>query len=148
MRKSLGNKRNELSDEHIDEVTRIYGEFTEGEHCKIFANEDFGYRKITVERPLRLNFQASPERVERLRSRRRSESSGPTRTPWWAMLAAMPDEPTQERPEFEAALEERRPGRRHQARRSAEEGHPRGALRARRDRPRLPRRQGRPRARP
>ena len=63
MRKSLGNKRNEISDEQIAEITRIYGEFAEGEHCKIFANEDFGYRKITVERPLRLNFQTSEERL-------------------------------------------------------------------------------------
>ena len=57
MRKSLGNKRNEIGDEHIaDEITRLYGEFKEGEHVKIFDNEDFGFRRITVERPLRLNF--------------------------------------------------------------------------------------------
>ncbi len=67
MRKSLGNKRNEISDEQIDEITRIYGEFKESEYSKIFDNEDFGFHKITVERPLRLNFQASPERTERLR---------------------------------------------------------------------------------
>jgi len=67
MRKSLNNKRNEISDEHIAEITRIYGDFAGGEHAKIFDNEDFGFRKITVERPLRLNFQASPERIERLR---------------------------------------------------------------------------------
>ncbi len=68
MRKSLGNKRNELGDEHIDEITRIYGAFAAGEHCKIFANEDFGYRKITVERPLRLNFAVNEERLERLQA--------------------------------------------------------------------------------
>jgi len=66
MKKSLGNKRNELSSEHIDEIVRIYGSFKEGEHCKIFDNEDFGYRKITVERPLRLNFQISEERIKEL----------------------------------------------------------------------------------
>src|SRR5450756_2730916 len=64
MRKSLGNKRNELSDAHIAEITRIYGAFAEGERCKIFANEAFGYRKITVERPLKLNFAVSEERLE------------------------------------------------------------------------------------
>ena len=54
MRKSLGNKRNEIGDpDQIDEITRIYGAFQEGEHCKIFDNEDFGFHKITVERPLR-----------------------------------------------------------------------------------------------
>lgn len=70
MRKSLGNKRNELSPEHIDEISRIYGDFQEGEYCKIFDNEDFGYYKITVERPLRLNFQVSAERIERLKDDR------------------------------------------------------------------------------
>lgn len=70
MRKSLGDKRNELSEEHIKEITRIYGEFKENEVCKIFDNEDFGYYKVTVERPLRLNFQVSPERIERLKEQR------------------------------------------------------------------------------
>ncbi len=66
MRKSLGYKRNEISSEQIKEVARIYGEFKEGEHCKIFDNEDFGFHKIVVERPLRLNFQVADERIERL----------------------------------------------------------------------------------
>lgn len=63
MSRSLGNKRNEISDEHIAEVTKIYGVFKNGEYCKIFPNEYFGYTRVTVERPLRLNFQASPERI-------------------------------------------------------------------------------------
>lgn len=67
MRRSLGNKRNELSDAHIAEITRIYGEFKECEKSKIFDNDDFGYRQITVERPLRLSFQVTPERIERLK---------------------------------------------------------------------------------
>lgn len=66
MARSLGNKRNEISDEHIAEITKIYGVFKENEYCKIFKNEHFGYTRITVERPLRLNFQASKERLERL----------------------------------------------------------------------------------
>lgn len=53
MSKSLGDKRNELSTEHIAEITRIYGDFTENDYCKIFDNTDFGYSKVTVERPLR-----------------------------------------------------------------------------------------------
>lgn len=64
MRKSLGQKRNELSEKHIQDITNIYGEFKENEHCKIFDNEDFGYHKITVERPLKLSFQVLPERIE------------------------------------------------------------------------------------
>lgn len=80
MGKSLGNKRNELSDEHIKELTRLYGEhvndansefLSEGKpesriSSKLFDNRDFGYLKITVERPLQLNFQATAERIERL----------------------------------------------------------------------------------
>ncbi|WP_276497905.1 type I restriction-modification system subunit M [Pontibacter litorisediminis] len=53
MPKSLGNKRNEISPEQIADITQIYGDFTEGEHCKIFNNADFGYSRITIERPLR-----------------------------------------------------------------------------------------------
>ncbi len=71
MRKSLGNKRNELSKAHIETIATIYGEGSSGEIAKIFDNQDFGFRRITVERPLRLNFQASAERIERL-----SEESG------------------------------------------------------------------------
>jgi len=58
MRKSLGSKRKELSDEHIAEITRLFGQFVEAKDGKkpisrIFKNSDFGYRTITVERPLR-----------------------------------------------------------------------------------------------
>jgi type I restriction enzyme M protein len=66
MKKSLGSKRNELSDEHIAEIVRLYGDLKPGEHVKIFANEDFGYQKITVERPLRLNFKIDEERIREL----------------------------------------------------------------------------------
>lgn len=51
-RKSLGNKRNDIPKRYIDEITQIYGDFQENDRCKIFSNEDFGYSKITVERPL------------------------------------------------------------------------------------------------
>ncbi|WP_338462151.1 class I SAM-dependent DNA methyltransferase [Synechococcus elongatus IITB7] len=58
MRKSLGSKRKELSDEHIDAITKLFGNFEVAEQegkpiSKIFRNEDFGYRTITVERPQR-----------------------------------------------------------------------------------------------
>lgn len=91
MKKSLGNKRNELGEHHIKELVRLYGEYKhnakskvtvagekngkglngkeEARICsKIFDNRDFGFLKITVERPLRLNFQASAGRIERLKS--------------------------------------------------------------------------------
>ncbi len=94
MEKSLGNKRRRIGDpsdkekdpDHIGELTRIFGNFRDGETrtfteedpithqpverqrivSKAFDNEDFGYHKITVERPLRLNFQASAYRIARL----------------------------------------------------------------------------------
>jgi type I restriction enzyme M protein len=73
MRKSLGNKRNEIGDgtenkpDHIAEISQLYGGVTTNGRSKVFDNEDLGFRKITVERPLRLSFQASPERIESLR---------------------------------------------------------------------------------
>jgi type I restriction enzyme M protein len=80
MPKSLNKKRNEITAEFIEDLTRIYGDFKDGVTrnftvngkedtyvvSKIFDNADFGFRQITVERPLRLNFQASPERIEKL----------------------------------------------------------------------------------
>ena len=63
MRKPLGEKRKMLTEEHIKELTNIYGDFVSGEFCKIFDEDDFAYWKVTVERPLRLNFQASEERI-------------------------------------------------------------------------------------
>jgi len=94
MEKSLGNKRRRIGDpadkekdpNHIGDLAKIFGDFRNGElrtfteedpitHQpiqrqrvvgKIFDNQDFGYHKITVERPLRMNFQASSERIARL----------------------------------------------------------------------------------
>jgi type I restriction enzyme M protein len=66
MPKSLGNKRREMNEDDIAKVARIYGDFEDGEFSKSLPNEAFGYRTITVERPLRLNFQIAPERLARL----------------------------------------------------------------------------------
>ncbi|NCD09444.1 MAG: SAM-dependent DNA methyltransferase [Negativicutes bacterium] len=52
-RKALGNKRNDIPDSAIEDITRLYGDFKTSEISMIFDNEDFGYTKITVERPLR-----------------------------------------------------------------------------------------------
>ena len=52
-RKALGNKRNDIPENAIAEITQVYGDFCETEISKIFNNDDFGYTKITVERPLR-----------------------------------------------------------------------------------------------
>jgi type I restriction enzyme M protein len=67
MRKSLGNKRHYITEKQIEEIVDIYKSFGESNKSKIFSNDDFGYHKITVERPLQLNFQASDERIELLK---------------------------------------------------------------------------------
>lgn len=66
MRKSLGSKRQLISEADQDEIVRLYGAFEDTKKSKIFPNEAFGYRRITVERPLRLNFQTSDERIARV----------------------------------------------------------------------------------
>ncbi|WP_299554551.1 class I SAM-dependent DNA methyltransferase [Seonamhaeicola sp.] len=83
MKKSLGNKRKQIGDgkdgrpNHISDIIAIYDNNKNDEKrtfsidgknkelivSKVFDNEDFGYHKITVERPLRLNFQANEERI-------------------------------------------------------------------------------------
>lgn len=66
MRKPLGDKRKQLSEDDIKNIASIYGSFVEGEHSKIFDEKDFAYNKVTVERPLRLNFNTSSDRLKRL----------------------------------------------------------------------------------
>ena len=80
MKKSLNNKRNEITEEQIRHLTRVYGNYEDGETAKIaingetetrvisriFENREFGFLKVTVERPLRMNFEATPERIARL----------------------------------------------------------------------------------
>jgi type I restriction enzyme M protein len=64
MRRSLGDKRRYLTDETIEELTKEHGRFADTDTCKIFDNADFGFRRITVERPLRLRFQTTDEAKE------------------------------------------------------------------------------------
>ncbi len=83
MKKSLNNKRNEISDDQINDLTRLYANFKDGETAevvidqktgeketrvvsRIFENREFGFLKVTVERPLRMNFEATPQRIARL----------------------------------------------------------------------------------
>src|SRR5271157_2480911 len=71
MRKSLGSKRREIPEAARHEIVRIYADMLNGgggygEFSKILDTTDFGYREIRVERPLRLNFQATSERLARL----------------------------------------------------------------------------------
>jgi type I restriction enzyme M protein len=68
MRKSLGNKRNKLSDRDIEAIVKLYDDFEENKYCRIFDNQEFGYTKVIVERPLQLNYQIAEERLENLYS--------------------------------------------------------------------------------
>lgn len=68
MRKSLGDKRHFIPEESIKKIVNTYNDFTVSDKVKIFDNEDFGYTKITVERPMQLNYQVTPERLENLYS--------------------------------------------------------------------------------
>ncbi len=74
MRRSLGDKRREIPREKGDEILALLRTFKEGEHVKIFPTTQFGFRKITVERPLKLNFQASPERIVRIEGEKAFET--------------------------------------------------------------------------
>jgi type I restriction enzyme M protein len=72
MRKSLGSKRREIPEAARHEIVRIYadllnGDGPYGEFSKIFDREDFGYREIRLERPLRVSFQVTPERLNALK---------------------------------------------------------------------------------
>ncbi|MEA3313935.1 MAG: class I SAM-dependent DNA methyltransferase [Caldisericota bacterium] len=68
MRKSLGNKRNNLTKENIDKIVELYDKFEESKYSKIFDNKEFGYTKVIVERPMQLNYQVTEERLENLYS--------------------------------------------------------------------------------
>jgi type I restriction enzyme M protein len=63
MRKSLGEKRKEISAEQIAEITRLYHDHTEGDRVKIFPNEAFGFLRITVERPLRIHYEINDDTI-------------------------------------------------------------------------------------
>ena len=122
MRKSLGDKRHEISEEQIEEITAIFKDFSDGEHSRIYDNRFFGYRKVRIERPLRLNFRASPERIARLEEQKafqnlvksrkkdedakaREEQEGRAQQEAIRqMLAEMPDTLYKERPAFVKAL--------------------------------------------
>ena len=111
MRKSLGSKRREITNEACDEIARIYAEMLNGDGdwgdvSKIFATTDFGYREIRVERPLKLAFAATPEALETLREAKpfqKLEEGEQSRV--LAALEALPaDERWIDRDDFDKAL--------------------------------------------
>jgi type I restriction enzyme M protein len=66
LRKNIGSKRLEFSERNIEDLVKLYENYEEGDHVKIFNTEDFGYTTITVERPLRQSFQFTEEKVATL----------------------------------------------------------------------------------
>lgn len=66
MRKPLGEKRKQLGETDVSKIVELYGHPTDdgGEYCKIFDTTDFGYYEVTVERPLRLRFQVTPDKID------------------------------------------------------------------------------------
>ena len=65
MRKNLGAKSRELSEQNRADILRLHDAMVDGEHSKVFTPDEFGYWTITVERPLRLNFACTPDRIEK-----------------------------------------------------------------------------------
>lgn len=64
MRKSLGSKRKTIAQAQIDAIARWHDDFTDGPHSKLFDTTDFGYRRIRVERPLRLRFEVTEDALK------------------------------------------------------------------------------------
>ncbi|MFQ5382726.1 MAG: class I SAM-dependent DNA methyltransferase, partial [Dehalococcoidia bacterium] len=135
MRKSLGDKRREIPPEKAQDIVKLLTDFHDGETrritkngkeeevvvSRIFPTTRFGFRKITVERPLRLNFQPTPERIARLeeergfqnlaKSKKRGEAGERERAEGRklqeairALLRALPDALCKDREEFERIL--------------------------------------------
>jgi len=135
MRKSLGDKRREIPPERARDILKIFADFSDGETrsiskdgkeedvvvSRIFPTTHFGFRKITVERPLRLNFQASPERNARLEDERGFQNLAQSKKKGGAgekeraegrklqesiraLLGALPDTLFTDRKEFERVL--------------------------------------------
>ena len=68
MRKSEGNKRRYISDAQIQDIARLYADFEAGENVRIVDHRDFGYRRIRVQRPLRMSFVVTDEGMTALRN--------------------------------------------------------------------------------
>jgi type I restriction enzyme M protein len=110
LRKSLGSKRREISNEGRAEIVRIYagllnGESGENDVSKIFDVTDFGYREIRIDRPLRLNYQASEERIERVKAEKVFlKLSIDQQEQIIDALGRLPNTPFADRDKFEKAL--------------------------------------------
>jgi len=122
MRKSLGDKRREIPLPRSQEILKILDDFKDGDTSRVFPTTHFGFRKITVERPLRLSFQASPERIARVEEERAFQALAQSKKKGAAgakeqaegraeqeavrkFLRALPDTLHKDRNEFERVLD-------------------------------------------
>jgi type I restriction enzyme M protein len=108
LRKGLGSKRNELSPENIETIVGLYAGFEDGKHSKIFRNEDFLYRTITVERPQKLAWRATRERIDAVfEAKPVQKLSEPDAAALRAALDRLgPEREWKSRPEFQKALKD------------------------------------------
>jgi type I restriction enzyme M protein len=108
LRKGLGSKRNELSPKNIETIVGLHSGFEDGEHSKIFKNEDFLYRAITVERPLKQNWQATPERIEAVFESKAIQKLGEEDAAGlrWLLEGLDSDTVWRDRPAFQKALKD------------------------------------------
>lgn len=68
LRKSLGNKRNEIASEDRTAITKLYADFTENEYCKIYDNTEFMYREYAVMQPLQRSYAITRDRIDAMLS--------------------------------------------------------------------------------
>ena len=66
MTRSLGEKRNKITQKQIEQITKLYSDFAENEKCKIISNDDVAFKQITIETPQRLNFAVKEDRLEKM----------------------------------------------------------------------------------
>jgi len=66
LNRNLGDKSHKLTKEHIGEVSNIFGDLEANGRSKIVSNEEFGYRRIVIDRALRMSFKATNNRIESL----------------------------------------------------------------------------------
>ena len=92
MRKSLGDKRREMDESHIAKVLETYHAYeSDTDVSKVYPNAFFGYRKVTVDRPLQLNLQTSQERLQRLEDEKQfTKLDEAERDDYRALLDALP----------------------------------------------------------
>ncbi|PTB87734.1 restriction endonuclease subunit M, partial [cyanobacterium G8-9] len=107
MRKSLGSKRKFLDEEQIDTIVRLYGENEASDISKLFDTTDFGYRRITVERPLQLSYYPHDEdKLEALQNDKAFIKLGDLGATILTALENITDDKIMNRAVFKKALEE------------------------------------------